>query len=930
MFELTVYDADKKKKTAFPVDSLSTDLWLGRYGDSKFFIKREEDFLNITIVSVGEELELLHQGRLVTKLTEETLNKTFKVKLPPKAPFKPSAVSVPRREIPCSVIIPTYNMKDTLKNGLTMLLPQLSKKDEVLVVDDGSSDGTREMVAQQFPSVRHVYQTRKGPRPQKARNKGIHEARNECIIMLDADCTPLEGFVRAHKYYFHHERLSTGTVIPRDAKGRVSFKPQQTRFIDENNLDQFRGANLCFSRSKALKIDGFTQEYDGAWGFAEFDFACKMMFILGNEIMLVPEARVIHEYHPTGRGTLEQERNKKIFEKRRREYLSFKHPFKIGWVGQTTRKIKRFKPAKRAVSKIPRALLKVAGDKNFIPHKKMRRFYGFLDCLLVSSQTEGHPLILYEAMACGVPVVTTDVGDVADVIRNGYNGILLRKSCTIKDVTEGLLQIRDDPEKARRMGLRGMIEIHRNWTWDKWIPRYVEMFNYVLEKTNNPKKSDVKVLILVDVLDWAWGFMAQEMAKFLPPPFVCDIKTYKECKSGDVQYEQYDIIYNHLWMKMDEDCYRSLPVERMIIHVGGEAFHDPKFGKLPLFNSLVNQAACISSVSKRWLPELEAKGKTFYCSRGVDTSLFKPAYKHKIILTFVIDEPRWTYGILAKEISRRLPPHYWNFIAKPQHISKRKLDKKSDIIYNWMWALGVSRRLPRSRTIVGVNGEKYLTNPDAFAEAVENSFMILVNSTKIYEDVRKLYPPANVRLAHTGIDADLFKPNPIEHKGFTVGWIGNRERKLKRYSLAKEAVENVDGVIFNPLFFQRDRPELLIPHQQMPSYYNSLDLHLLVSTSESHSQQTYEAMACGLPVITTNVGCIDHNVRHMENGILLPVDCTVEQIRDAIRMLRKNPELRRRLGENARKTILERVTWNHPTSIPAYIQAFEEVILGDG
>lgn len=857
----------------------------------------------------------------------------------------PEKKRVTRSRKSVSVIIVTHNRQRMLESTLQALMPQIRKDDEVLVIDDGSTDNTVWMIGRLFPTVKYIQMEHQGYRMATMKNTGIQAARNEIIILLDDDCIPTKRFVESYRRKVKKGKVLLGGIDFLNEAGEVIYSRNIKNIpLLEGALEGGYGGNVCFYRDDALDVGLWDEEYNGYWGYADTDFLLKLKES-GRQLIPVFSAKVKHQWHPRHPTAREgKKRNKTLLKEKMKSYDRGIFPkakrtrpkppstvkLIVGWIGETKRGIKRFKPARRAVNNVDGAILRVASrsPETFIPHNKMPGFYAGLDSLLVSSQTEGHPLIVYEAMACGIPVVSTDVGDVSGIIKNGYNGILVPRYCDIKDISKALEEIKAKPKKRRLMGLRGMIEIHRNWTWEKWIPRYVEMFNYVLEKTNNTKKSKIKVLILVDTLNWAWGFMAQEMKKFLPRRFICEIKTHEDCESGHVDYGEYDIIYNHVWTKIKENCYQNLPLERMIIHVGGEAFHDSNLGKPELFNRLVREVACVSSVSRVWLPELEGKRKTFHCSRGVDTTLFKPSNGHKIRLTFIVDEPRWTYGILAKEISKRLPPYYGPFIVKPQKVCKRKLHRKSDILYNWMWARrGVCQKLPKEKTIIGVNGEKYLSMPNVFAEAVENAAIVLVNSTKIYKDVTKKYPQAHVRLAHTGIDTDLFHPAKIYHNDFRVGWIGNPARTLKRYPLAEKAVLDLEKVTFRPLLFHRDKPHLLIPHEEMPHYYNSLDCHLVVSTSESHSQQTYEAMACGLPAITTNVGCIDENVKHMENGILLPVDCTIQEIRDAILLLRDDPALRERLGQNARKTILEKVTWNQPTSMPAYLKAFEEVIL---
>jgi glycosyltransferase involved in cell wall biosynthesis len=84
-----------------------------------------------------------------------------------------------------SVIIPSYNRESTLIRALNSVLNQSSKADEVIVVDDGSSDNTSDIVRQQFPSVKIIQQANRGV--SHARNTGIKNAQFEWIALLDSD-----------------------------------------------------------------------------------------------------------------------------------------------------------------------------------------------------------------------------------------------------------------------------------------------------------------------------------------------------------------------------------------------------------------------------------------------------------------------------------------------------------------------------------------------------------------------------------------------------------------------------------------------------------------------------------------------------------------------------------------------------------------------
>jgi glycosyltransferase involved in cell wall biosynthesis len=86
---------------------------------------------------------------------------------------------------PVSVIIPTYNRKEFLGRAIDSVLRQTCQNFELLIIDDGSDDGTDEFVAAYGNAVRYLYQDNLGPAA--ARNTGIRAARHGLLAFLDSD-----------------------------------------------------------------------------------------------------------------------------------------------------------------------------------------------------------------------------------------------------------------------------------------------------------------------------------------------------------------------------------------------------------------------------------------------------------------------------------------------------------------------------------------------------------------------------------------------------------------------------------------------------------------------------------------------------------------------------------------------------------------------
>jgi len=106
----------------------------------------------------------------------------------PADPAPPGSPAIPARAIPAvSVVIPAFNRAHVLPRALGSVLAQTFGDFEVLVVDDGSTDGTADVVAAgRDPRVRCVRQARNAG-VAAARNRGIRESRAPLIAFLDSD-----------------------------------------------------------------------------------------------------------------------------------------------------------------------------------------------------------------------------------------------------------------------------------------------------------------------------------------------------------------------------------------------------------------------------------------------------------------------------------------------------------------------------------------------------------------------------------------------------------------------------------------------------------------------------------------------------------------------------------------------------------------------
>ena len=92
------------------------------------------------------------------------------------------------KQLPVSVIVPVFNVKDYVAEALESVLSQTHTNLELIVVDDGSTDGSGEICddfASRDPRVKVFHQENSGI--STARNTGLDHAHGEVIAFLDPD-----------------------------------------------------------------------------------------------------------------------------------------------------------------------------------------------------------------------------------------------------------------------------------------------------------------------------------------------------------------------------------------------------------------------------------------------------------------------------------------------------------------------------------------------------------------------------------------------------------------------------------------------------------------------------------------------------------------------------------------------------------------------
>jgi glycosyltransferase involved in cell wall biosynthesis len=182
-----------------------------------------------------------------------------------------------RADYKISVVIPVYNREKLLSNALKSCLNQTTEVFEIIVVDDGSNDNTKEVVmnfANKFTdnNIHYIYQSNSGA--QVARNKGIEFSTGDLIVFLDSDDILTNNSVECRLEYFI-KNPNLGFVYGNFANTDLKFQKLSGYCYKDilKNLSLCPFSSIMASRKKIIEIGYLSEEFP-AW--QDDDFVLSM------------------------------------------------------------------------------------------------------------------------------------------------------------------------------------------------------------------------------------------------------------------------------------------------------------------------------------------------------------------------------------------------------------------------------------------------------------------------------------------------------------------------------------------------------------------------------------------------------------------------------------------------------------------------------
>ncbi len=232
--------------------------------------------------------------------------------------------------------------------------------------------------------------------------------------------------------------------------------------------------------------------------------------------------------------------------------------------------------------------------------------------------------------------------------------------------------------------------------------------------------------------------------------------------------------------------------------------------------------------------------------------------------------------------------------------------KKLVVRTGYMWSIHLSQEKARGwRRMLSRNIERLVYR---LADAA------ITSSQRNFEYVEHNYHPRGQILMPNYVETGVFRPLNMARQKGSICFIGRLNRQKNLFALF-EALSGLPYTI--DLIGSGEQETQLrefarengvkasflgnIPNSELPRILNEHELFVLPSLWEGMPKTLLEAMACGLPVVGTDVEGIKEVITHEKNGILC--NTAPRSIREAIIRVMKDEALRKRLGAKARETI---------------------------
>lgn len=265
----------------------------------------------------------------------------------------------------------------------------------------------------------------------------------------------------------------------------------------------------------------------------------------------------------------------------------------------------------------------------------------------------------------------------------------------------------------------------------------------------------------------------------------------------------------------------------------------------------------------------------------------------------VFDTYGWSFHHIAQQLKRRLSS---DFEFELREYGNAAVGRPCDVLVCFWWRVLEQLDCRRAGCVVTCLYDHWTPHQDlaAFQQAMDASDILVLANERMLADLKGVRLPP-FWICPDGVDLEQFPWAPVPDQ-FCWGWAGRADVSKTRdgdednkgLALLKRAAE----IAKEPLLVL-DSSQQLIKHERMAeAFYHRIGVYCCASESEGTPNAVLEAMACGRPVISTDVGIVPHLVHHGVNGLIVRRD--LDSLVAAVREIKRLPL--DRMGRAARRS----------------------------
>ncbi len=273
----------------------------------------------------------------------------------------------------------------------------------------------------------------------------------------------------------------------------------------------------------------------------------------------------------------------------------------------------------------------------------------------------------------------------------------------------------------------------------------------------------------------------------------------------------------------------------------------------------------------------------------------------------IIDQWSWCYDFISKE-HQRYSRHNIH-VFKYNDVKYDNLDLvycHSPNISHWHIKNLVQECRERKIKLIG----GYAGDPNYWEDNIRNTYsfvnLVVGISPETVKFGKENYQTPTIFMPEL-IDTKYFKTRRKKSKSFIIGWAGGKHKKIKRVHLLDEIkFKVIKKSDFNKVRFAKSKNQ-----NDMLKFYNHIDVLTMTSETECQPRVVLEAMAMGIPVVSTKVGNIPMLLDESFTVSTYPEEVLIKEMNHVLEKLKNDSELYHKNSKRNEEWIREYFSWEN-------------------